>query len=137
MLYAAIKRQYDDRLVERYGRVQGSDPARQLANAEGWLKDHPQNAVLLLALGRLSLRNALWGKARDYLEASLRFDHRPETCAELARLARAAGRYRKQQPVVPAGRRSARSQSSGYAVTVSSGPPCGGLDGFLQACERL
>ncbi|WP_017244277.1 heme biosynthesis HemY N-terminal domain-containing protein [Stutzerimonas stutzeri] len=86
VLYAAIKRQYDDRLVERYGRVQGSDPARQLANAEGWLKDHPQNAVLLLALGRLSLRNALWGKARDYLEASLRFDHRPETCAELARL---------------------------------------------------
>ena len=86
VLYAAIKRQYDDRLVERYGRVLGRDPARQLAHAEGWLKDHPQNPVLLLALGRLSLRNELWGKARDYFEASLRFDHRPETCAELARL---------------------------------------------------
>jgi HemY protein len=86
VLYTAIKRQFDDRLVERYGRVQGRDPARQLAHAEGWLKDHPQNPVLLLALGRISLRNELWGKARDYLEASLRFDHRPETCAELARL---------------------------------------------------
>ena len=42
--------------------------------------------MLLLALGRISLRNELWGKARDYLEARLRFDHRPETCAELARL---------------------------------------------------
>ncbi|MGE6662029.1 heme biosynthesis HemY N-terminal domain-containing protein [Pseudomonas sp. NPDC077408] len=86
VLYAALKRQYDDRLVERYGRVRGQDPARQLANAEGWLKANPENAELLLALGRLSMRNALWGKARDYLEASLRFEHRPETCAELARL---------------------------------------------------
>ncbi|EXF44200.1 HemY protein [Pseudomonas sp. BAY1663] len=86
VLFAAIKRQFDERLVERYGRVRGREPARQLAQAEAWLKDHPDNAVLLLALGRLSLRNELWGKARDYLEASLRFDHRPETCAELARL---------------------------------------------------
>jgi len=86
VLYAALKRQFDDRLVERYGRVRGQDAARQLANAEGWLKAHPENAELLLALGRLSMRNALWGKARDYLEASLRFEHRPETCAELARL---------------------------------------------------
>lgn len=86
VLYAALKRQFDDRLVERYGRVRGQDAARQLANAEGWLKAHPENAELLLALGRLSMRNALWGKARDYLEASLRFEHRAETCAELARL---------------------------------------------------
>ena len=86
VLYAAIKRQFDTRLVERYGRVLGKEPSRQLANAEGWLKAHPENAELLLALGRLSMRNALWGKARDYLEASLRFEHRPETCAELARL---------------------------------------------------
>lgn len=86
VLYAALKRQFDDRLVERYGRVRGQDAARQLANAESWLKAHPENAELLLALGRLSMRNALWGKARDYLEASLRFEHRPETCAELARL---------------------------------------------------
>ncbi|WP_313088687.1 heme biosynthesis HemY N-terminal domain-containing protein [Pseudomonas sp.] len=86
VLYAALKRGFDDRLVERYGRVHGREPARQLAHAEGWLKAHPQSAELLLALGRLSLRNELWGKARDYLEASLRQEHRAETCAELARL---------------------------------------------------
>lgn len=86
VLHAALKRQFDDRLVERYGRVNGREPVRQLANAEGWLKAHPENAELLLALGRLSMRNALWGKARDYLEASLRFEYRAETCAELARL---------------------------------------------------
>ncbi|WP_312360127.1 heme biosynthesis HemY N-terminal domain-containing protein [Stutzerimonas balearica] len=86
VLLAALKRQFDDRLVERYGLVRGREPARQLSNAEGWLKSHSQNAELLLALGRISLRNELWGKARDYFEASLRMEHRAETCAELARL---------------------------------------------------
>ncbi|WP_181296437.1 heme biosynthesis HemY N-terminal domain-containing protein [Pseudomonas sp. Q2-TVG4-2] len=86
VLHAALKRQFDDRLVERYGRVRGREPGRQLANAEAWLKAHPENPELLLALGRLSLRNEFWGKARDYLEASLRLEHRAETCAELARL---------------------------------------------------
>jgi HemY protein len=86
VLYAALKRQFDDRLVERYGRVRGREPGRHLANAEAWLKAHPENPELLLALGRLSLRNEFWGKARDYLEASLRLEHRAETCAELARL---------------------------------------------------
>lgn len=86
VLYAALKRQFDDRLVERYGLVSGRDPSRQLGHAEAWLKTHPENAELLLALGRLSLRNELWGKARDYFEASLRLEHRAETCAELARL---------------------------------------------------
>jgi HemY protein len=86
VLYAALKRDFDGRLVERYGRVGGRDPARQLAHAEAWLKAHPDNAELLLALGRLSVRNELWGKARDYFEASLRLEHRSETCSELARL---------------------------------------------------
>lgn len=86
ILYAALKRQFDDLLIERYGRVRGREPSRQLAHAEAWLKAHPDNPELLLALGRLSLRNEFWGKARDYLEASLRLEHRPQTCAELARL---------------------------------------------------
>ncbi len=86
VLCAALKRRFDDPLVDLYGRIEGRDAARQLAAAEGWLKHYPEDAVLLLALGRLSLRNQLWGKARDYFEASLRFAHRPETCVELARL---------------------------------------------------
>ena len=86
VLRAALKKHFDDRLVERYGSVQGQEPSRQLSLAESWLKDHPDNAELLLALGRLSQRNELWGKARDYFEASLRLEHRPQTCAELARL---------------------------------------------------
>jgi HemY protein len=86
ILRVALKRHYDSHLVRLYGLLRGSDPARQLQLAEGWLKDHPQDPSLLLTLGRLCLQNSLWGKARDYLEGSLRVQRHPEACAELARL---------------------------------------------------
>jgi HemY protein len=86
VLRGALKRQYDSHLARLYGLVAGSDPARQLQAAEGWLKEHPKDPGLLLTLGRLCLQNRLWGKARDYFEASLRLQRNPEACAELARL---------------------------------------------------
>ncbi|WP_095093220.1 heme biosynthesis HemY N-terminal domain-containing protein [Pseudomonas sp. Irchel 3A5] len=85
-LRAALKREYNSHLARLYGLVRGSDPARQLQTAEGWLKNHPDDPSLLLTLGRLCLQSSLWGKARDYLETSLRLQRNPETCAELARL---------------------------------------------------
>ena len=86
VLRGALKRGYDSHLIRLYGLLRGSDPARQLKFAEGWLKDHPGDASLLLTLGRLCLQNSLWGKARDYLESSLQVQRNPEACAELARL---------------------------------------------------
>ncbi|MDZ3994349.1 heme biosynthesis protein HemY [Pseudomonas sp. Teo4] len=86
VLRSALKREYESHLARLYGLVRGDDPARQLQTAEGWLKAHPQDPSLLLTLGRLSLQNRLWGKARDYLESSLRMERNPEACAELARL---------------------------------------------------
>ena len=86
VLRTALKRHYDSHLARLYGLVRGNDPARQLQAAEGWLKDHPADSSLLLTLGRLCLQNSLWGKARDYLEGSLRIQRNPEACAELARL---------------------------------------------------
>jgi HemY protein len=86
VLRGALKRSYDSHLARLYGLVRGSDPARQLQVAEGWLKQHPNDPGLLLTLGRLCLQNRLWGKARDYLESSLRLERNPEACAELARL---------------------------------------------------
>ncbi|MNM98584.1 putative protoheme IX biogenesis protein [compost metagenome] len=86
VLRSALKRNYDSHLARLYGLVRGSDSARQLQTAEGWLKQHPEDPSLLLTLGRLCLQNRLWGKARDYLESSLRIERNPEACAELARL---------------------------------------------------
>ncbi len=86
LLAKALKRHYDARLVALYGELAGADPARQLQAAEGWLKQQPADAQLLLALGRLCLRNRLWDKARDYFEASLDVLRSAPACAELARL---------------------------------------------------
>lgn len=86
LLSAALKRQYDSALARLYGLLRGRDMHRQLQLAEGWLKAHPQDAGLLLTLGRLCLHSQLWGKARSYLESSLAFEAHPETCVELGRL---------------------------------------------------
>jgi HemY protein len=86
LLRSFLKQHYDSALVRLYGLLHGRDPGKQLQAAEGWLKQHPQDAGLLLSLGRLCLHSQLWGKARGYLESSLTFQRHPETCAELARL---------------------------------------------------
>jgi HemY protein len=91
VLRKALKRGYDARLMRLYGQLRGRDPARQLQTAEGLLKQHPQDPLLLLSLGRLCLQNGLWGKAREYFEISLEFSRSAETCAELARLLASQG----------------------------------------------
>lgn len=70
-LRAALKREWQAALVQSYGEVRGADAAKQLKQAETWLKAYPEDAVLLLAAARLSMANELWGKARSYLESSL------------------------------------------------------------------
>jgi HemY protein len=71
LVRTTVNQQWDDGLVRLYGQLDGKEPIRMLAHAEEWLSQHPNDANLLLALGRLSLRGRLWGKARNYLEASL------------------------------------------------------------------
>ncbi|UAW98592.1 heme biosynthesis protein HemY [Halopseudomonas nanhaiensis] len=102
-LRLALKQQFNDRLVHHYGLVQGKDPARQLNAAEKWLEEHPHDATLLLALGRLSLRNGLWGKARDYFEASFASKRDIQTCAELVRLLEHMGEHEAAEQMLRQG----------------------------------
>jgi len=77
---------WNDELVLLYGRVSGADLQRQLATAEIWLKSRPASAAVLLTLGRLSLRNKQWEKAKFYFESSLQQEDRAEANLELGRL---------------------------------------------------
>jgi HemY protein len=86
-----IKTKWDDGLVHLYGLVTCDNPAEQLKQAERWLKKHQENATLLLTLGRLSLRNHMWAKARTYLEKSAEIDPRPETYMLLGKLLEQTG----------------------------------------------
>ncbi len=86
MLREALKRNWNDQLVYLYGIAQAGNPAKQLAWAEGLLRDHPDDPVLLLTLGRLSMAAELWGKARGYLERAIELSHNPEAYYLLAQL---------------------------------------------------
>lgn len=86
LLRITLNQHWHTDLVALYGMVQGANPSEQLLHAENWLKERPNNATLLLALGRLSLQNEYWGKALEYFEASKRMHHTKESMAELCRL---------------------------------------------------
>jgi HemY protein len=67
----SLFQEWNSTLVSLYGNIELANPSHQLAVAEGWLQNRAEDPVLLLTLGRLSLQNKLWGKARSYLEASI------------------------------------------------------------------
>jgi HemY protein len=68
---SALRREWSPQLVETYGTLAGDDLDARLRRAEAWLSEHPNDPNLLLALGRMSVRLSMWGKARQYLERSL------------------------------------------------------------------
>lgn len=70
-LESALRREWSPLLIDTYGALVGEDVEARLHRAEGWLDAHANDAVLLLALGRMCVRLKLWGKARQYLERSL------------------------------------------------------------------
>ncbi len=88
---------WEPRFIRLYGELRKVDGIRQLTVAEGWLRSHPDDPDLLLTLGRLSRRAGLWGKGRDFLEASLRLQQRPEAYAELAAILVELGEVEKSQ----------------------------------------
>ncbi len=95
VLRRMLNKNWSENLVRLYGLVESEDPQKQLLTAKDWLKERPGNASLMLTLGRLCLRNELWGKARDYFESSLRLQRDPETFAELARLLAHLGEHER------------------------------------------
>jgi HemY protein len=81
-----LRREWRPGLVRLFGIVEGNDAPRQLKKAENWLKNHGDDADLLLAAARLCLRNELWGKARSYLETVISIRPTPEAYQEFGRL---------------------------------------------------
>ncbi|WP_373692253.1 heme biosynthesis protein HemY, partial [Endozoicomonas sp. SESOKO1] len=77
---------YSEQLIRLYGKTLGRDLKKQLLFAESLLSQRTNDPELLLALGRLALRNELWGKAREYLEASLRLRKSVDVYNELGHL---------------------------------------------------
>lgn len=86
LLRNVLKHQWDHEIVRLYGLVNGEDSTRQQVFAEGLLKSHARDPVLLLTIGRLCMRNSLWGKAKSSFEECLEIQQGPEVYQELATL---------------------------------------------------
>jgi HemY protein len=86
LLRNALDHAWDDELGLLFSSLQGDDPVAQLAAVEAWLKQHGEQPALLLVAGRLCRQNKLWGRARSYLEASLKLKPRADALLELGRV---------------------------------------------------
>jgi len=86
LLIKSLEKQWDDGLINVYGSFEARDANTQLERAENWLNEFGHKENLLLALGRISMRARLWGKAQGYLEASIGARPTPAACLALAEL---------------------------------------------------
>ncbi len=91
LLREALKYQWDTALVTLYGELETNNTSQQISYGENWLKTHEKDAILLLTLGRLCLRNRLWGKAQQYLEENVKLAPHPSSYQLLGELADQAG----------------------------------------------
>jgi HemY protein len=100
----ALEREWSSSLVALYGEAAGADALPQIERAEKWLRIHARDPALLLALGKLCMRQGLWGKAQSYIEASLALEPTHDGHMTLAALMERIG---KPQEAVQHFRRSA------------------------------
>ena len=100
----ALEREWNSSLVALYGEAGSADAVPQIERAEKWLRQHARDPALLLALGKLCMRQELWGKAQSYIEASLALEATHDGHMTLAALMERIG---KPQEAVLHFRRSA------------------------------
>jgi len=100
----ALEREWNSSLVALYGEAGGADALPKIERAEKWLRTHARDPALLLALGKLCMRQELWGKAQSYIEASLALEPTHDGHMTLAALMERIG---KPQEAVQHFRRSA------------------------------
>lgn len=91
IIEAALQHEWHEELVTLYGNIAGSSPTRQIEQAEKWLHASPRDAHLLLTLAKLCSAQALWGKAQNYLEASLALSPSADAHIRMAELREKTG----------------------------------------------
>ena len=91
----ALEREWNPALVALYGEAAGEDALPQIERAEKWLRAHARDPALLLALGKLCMRQGLWGKAQSYIEASIALEPTHDGHMTLAALMERIGKHQE------------------------------------------
>ena len=98
-LERALDADWAPQLVSLYGELpagmaeaeRAAEARARIERGERWLLERSTDAQLLATLGRLCAKVELWGKARNFLDASLSFEASRSAHLELARLAERLG----------------------------------------------
>jgi HemY protein len=83
---------WDSALASSYAECKTDTTLAQIERAERWLRDHARDAALLATLGKLCMRQSLWGRAQSYLEASVALEPTTDAHMTLARLMEQIGK---------------------------------------------
>ncbi len=86
LLRSALNSAWHPELILAYGDLTEPAAADRLRTVEKWLRDRPEDPLLLLVAARLCVATELWGKARSYYETSAGIRPEPRTWHELGQL---------------------------------------------------
>lgn len=86
LLISSLNKDWDEKLVERYGLIEHDNIGSTIKQAEKWLVGNETSPMLLLALARLHRKYQLWGKSKVYYNSSLNFSPSGAVYLELAEL---------------------------------------------------
>lgn len=89
---ATLDDQWDSGVAKLYGDCRAESTLGQIERAEKWLRVQARDSSLLLALGKLCMRQGLWGKSQSYLEASVALSPSLEAHMTLAHLMERLGK---------------------------------------------
>ncbi len=133
-LEKALKKRWDSETVLCYGKLDSGLALKQLLAAEHWQRSRPSDAALVAHAERgCALRCELWGKAREYYEATLAMQADAEAFVEYAGLMRGLG----FEAEADAATRSAL-EAAGTQQLTANAPVClGAARVTLLVCESF
>jgi len=86
LLISHLNKEFDEKLIERYGLIEHPVIGDAIKQAEKWLVSNERSPMLLLALARLNRKYQLWGKSKTFYNTSLNFSPSAAVYLELAGL---------------------------------------------------
>lgn len=86
LLMKALNHHWDRKLLRQYAKVPSLNPSKQLSHAESWLKSYIGDAGLYVCLGKVCIRNRLWGKAQAYLVKARELEPSPGILHDLGQV---------------------------------------------------
>lgn len=86
LIRTALKAEWDESLVNLYGRIKSTNRKKLLRQVDGWLLARPESAELHLAAGRLAIQDRDIERAQQEFELAIKMAGLPEAFEELGLL---------------------------------------------------